>query len=119
MQSARFLVWLALALLVGLSAAALGFGLYAYSVQLEHGDIVTGLRNPGAGGAAWGFYIVFYVYFVGVSFAGITVASMARLFHIEALEPVTRLAELLTITALMVGALMVLADLGRPLDGLL
>ncbi len=106
-------------LLVGLSAAALGFGLYAYSVQLEHGDIVTGLRNPGAGGAAWGFYIVFYVYFVGVSFAGITVASMARLFHIEALEPVTRLAELLTITALMVGALMVLADLGRPLDGLL
>lgn len=106
-------------LLLGVAVAMLGFGLYAYSVQLKHGDIVTGLRNPGNGGAAWGFYIVFYVYFVGVSFAGITVASMARLFHIDTLKPVTRLAELLTITALMVGAMMVLADLGRPLDGLL
>ncbi|MCA9674486.1 MAG: polysulfide reductase NrfD [Kofleriaceae bacterium] len=105
-------------LLVLLSALALGFGLYAYSIQLERGDIATGLRNPGNGGAAWGFYIVFYVYFVGVSFAGITVASLARLFHIETLKPVTRLAELLTIVALIVGALMVLADLGRPLDGL-
>ncbi|MBK9032512.1 MAG: polysulfide reductase NrfD [Myxococcales bacterium] len=106
-------------LLGAASIAALAFGLYAYVVQLEHGDIVTGLRNPGNGGAAWGFYIVFYIYFVGVSFAGITVAAMARLFHIEALKPVTRLAELLTISALVVGALMVLADLGRPLDGLM
>jgi len=106
-------------LLVLLSAAAVGVGLYCYSVQLARGDIATGLRNPGSGGAAWGFYIVFYVYFVGISFAGITVASLARLFHIDALKPVTRLAELLTIVALVVGAMMVLADLGRPLDGLL
>jgi molybdopterin-containing oxidoreductase family membrane subunit len=106
-------------LLVLLAACAVGIGLYCYSVQLARGDIVTGLRNPGHGGAAWGFYIVFYVYFVGVSFAGITVASLARLFHIDQLKPVTRLAELLTIVALMVGAMMVLADLGRPLDGLL
>lgn len=106
--------------LLGAAAiCALGLGLYAYSIQLEHGDIVTGLRNPGNGGAAWGLYIVFYIYFVGVSFAGITVAAMARLFHIETLKPVTRLAELLTISALLVGAMMVLADLGRPMQGLL
>jgi Ni/Fe-hydrogenase subunit HybB-like protein len=105
--------------LVLVSIAAVAFGVYCYSRQLVHGDIVTGLRNPGHGGAAWGFYIVFYVYFVGISFAGITVASLARLFHIDALKPVTRLAELLTIVALIVGAMMVLADLGRPLDGLL
>jgi len=105
--------------LVVLSAAALGFGVYAYSQQLLHGDIVTGLRNPGYGGGAWGFYIVFYVYFVGVSFAGITVAAMARLFHIDTLKPVSRMAELLTIVALIAGAAMVMADLGRPMDGLL
>ncbi len=105
--------------LVGLSLLAIAFGVYCYLQQLLHGDIVTGLRNPGNGGAAWGFYIVFYVYFVGVSFAGITVASMARLFHIETLKPVTRMAELLTIIALVVGAMMVLADLGRPLDGII
>lgn len=106
-------------LLVLVAAVAVGVGLYCYSVQLARGDIATGLRNPGHGGAAWGFYIVFYVYFVGVSFAGITVASLARVFHIDTLKPVTRLAELLTIVALIVGAMMVLADLGRPLDGLL
>ncbi|HTJ45692.1 MAG TPA: NrfD/PsrC family molybdoenzyme membrane anchor subunit [Kofleriaceae bacterium] len=105
-------------LLVAAAAALVAIGLYAYSIQLRRGDISTGLRNPGNGGAAWGFYIVFYVYFVGVSFAGITVAALARLFHIEALKPVTRMAELLTIVALCVGAMMVLADLGRPLIGL-
>jgi len=105
-------------LLVALAIAMFGFGVYAYLYQYEHGDIATGLRNPGNGGAAWGFYIVFYVYFVGISFAGITVASMARLFHIDTLKPVSRMAELLTIVALIVGALMVLADLGRPGHGL-
>ena len=107
--------WLPLAAIAG---AMLACGLYAYSVQLARGDIATGLRNPGNGGAAWGFYIVFYVYFVGISFAGITVASLARIFHIDTLKPVTRMAELLTIVALCTGALMVLADLGRPLIGL-
>ena len=106
-------------LLVLLSVAAFAFGIYAYTEQLAHGDIVTGLRNPGYGGGAWGLYIVFYVYFVGVSFAGITVAAIARLFHIDTLKPVSRMAELLTIVALIAGACMVLADLGRPEQGLL
>jgi molybdopterin-containing oxidoreductase family membrane subunit len=105
--------------LILIAAIAVMLGLRSYAEQLMHGDIVTGLRNPGNGGAAWGFYIVFYVYFVGVSFAGITVASLSRLFHIDALKPVTRMAELLTIIALLVGAMMVLADLGRPDHGLL
>ena len=105
-------------LLAAIAALMLGFGVYAYAYQYQHGDIVTGLRNPGNGGAAWGFYIVFYVYFCGVSFAGIVVASMARLFHIDILKPVSRMAELLTIVALIVGALMVVADLGRPVHGL-
>jgi molybdopterin-containing oxidoreductase family membrane subunit len=94
--------------------AAMAFGVFCFLRQLEGGFIVTTHRNPGNGGAAWGMYIVFYVVLVGVSFAGITVASIARLFNVTALKPVTRLAELLTITALMGGALMIMADLGRP-----
>ncbi|MBI2373035.1 MAG: polysulfide reductase NrfD [Deltaproteobacteria bacterium] len=106
-------------LVLAASFVALGAALFAYSFQLRHGDIVSGLRDPGRGGAAWALYIAAYVYFVGVSFAGITVASMARIFHIDTLKPLTRIAELLTIVALIAGALMVLADLGRPLDGLI
>lgn len=104
--------------LVALSLALIGLAVYAYTVQYREGYIVTNLRNPGRGGAAWGLYIAMDVYFVGVSFAGITVASIARLFKLDALEPVTRLAELLTIAALLAGACVVVADLGRPGRGL-
>jgi molybdopterin-containing oxidoreductase family membrane subunit len=102
-----------------LSLAAIAIGLYCYADHVEHGFIVSALRNPGQGGGAWGLAIMFYVYFVGVSFAGIVVAALARLFDLEVLRPVTRIAELLTITALIAGACAVMSDLGRPLDGLL
>ncbi len=102
-----------------LAAAAVAFGAFCFREQVEHGFIVTGLRNPGQGGGAWGLYIAFDVFFVGVSFAGITVAALCRLFDIDELKPVTRLAELLTITALLAGAAAVMSDLGRPLHGLL
>ncbi len=105
--------------LIGLSALALCFGVWCFSQQLTYGDIVTGHRNPGYGGAAWGMYIVGYVFFVGVSFAGITVSALSRLLHVEALKPATRIAELMTISALIAGSCAVFADLGRPLDGLL
>jgi molybdopterin-containing oxidoreductase family membrane subunit len=105
--------------LVTLALCLIALGAYAYSVQYRGGYIVTNLRDPGRGGAAWGLYIAMDVYFVGVSFAGITVASIARLFQLRVLEPVTRLAELLTIAALMAGAIVVVADLGRPGHGLL
>jgi molybdopterin-containing oxidoreductase family membrane subunit len=105
-------------LLAGLAAAALGLGLFSFYNEEHYGAIVTGMRNPGYGGASWGLYIVFVVFFIGVSFAGITVAALARLFDIEALRPVTRIAELLTLVALVAGASCVLADLGRPDVGL-
>ncbi|MBI2893423.1 MAG: polysulfide reductase NrfD [Deltaproteobacteria bacterium] len=106
-------------LLVLGALAALGFGAFAFVQQTLHGFIVTGLRNPGYGSAAWGWYIAFDVFFVGVSFAGITIAAVCRLFDVAVLKPITRMAELLTITALLAGAGVVVSDLGRPLEGLL
>lgn len=99
--------------------AVVAFGVYGYAQQVTHGEIVTGLRTVGSGGVAWGLYIVFVVFFIGISFAGITIAALIRLFEIKAIEPLARLAELLTIVSLLLGACCVLADLGRPLHGLL
>ncbi|MCS7296447.1 MAG: polysulfide reductase NrfD, partial [Dehalococcoidia bacterium] len=100
-------------------AAVVVVGAVAYSRQFIHGEIVTGLRDWGtAGGAPWGLYISFVVYFIGVSFAGISIAALVRLLRITALEPVTRMAELLTIVSLVLGAFSVLADLGQPLRGI-
>ncbi len=98
--------------------AVLSWGIYGFLQQILHGLIVTGMRTIGQGGAAWGLYIAFDVYFIGVSFAGIAVAALVRLLAIADLRPLTRIAELLTLVTLPLGALVVLADLGRPFHGL-
>lgn len=107
-------------ILLLLSLAFVGWGIFAYSQQIIHGEIVTGLRDIGTmGGAPWGIYVVFVVYFVGVSFAGITIAALIRLFRLDHLRGISRMAELLTIIALILGALSIMADVGRPLRALL
>ncbi len=64
-----------------------GFGLFAYWRETSQGMVVTGMRNVGTqGGATWGLYISMVVYFVGVSFAGITVAALIRSFDLKSLR---------------------------------
>ena len=71
------------------------------------------------GGATWGLYITFVVYFVGVSFAGITIAALIRLFNLEKLRPIARMAEVMTVVALVLGAIAIVADLGQPFRGII
>jgi molybdopterin-containing oxidoreductase family membrane subunit len=104
---------------VALLVALVALGLYAYRRQLVEGLVVTGLRDPGPmGGAAWGLYIAFDVYFVGVSFAGITMAALIRLLRLQHLRVVARIAETLTVISLLLAAFSVLPDLGQPLRGI-
>ncbi len=106
--------------LIGVLLAFVVLGLYAYSRQLAVGEAVTGMRDIGTmGGATWGLYVAFVVYFVGVSFAGITVAALIRLMNLEFLKPIARMAEVLTVIALILGAFSILADVGRPLRAIL
>ena len=95
------------------------FGAYGYLQQRLHGDIVTGLRTVGQGGPAWGLYICFDVMFVGFAFSGISLSALTRIFRIHTLWPVTRMAEVLAVIALMMAGVCVIADLGRPLHGLI
>lgn len=107
-------------LLGGLLVLLVALGIVAYSREFTQGMIITGLGNVGTmGGATWGLYIVFVIYLVGVSFAGITVAALIRLLNLDHLRPVSRMAELLTIISLLLAAMMVLADLGQPLRGII
>ncbi len=108
--------WLAV---VGLAAVAVALGIYAYSLEASEGLVATGLRDLGTmGGVPWGLYVAFVVYFVGVSFAGITIAVLIRLLRLERLRSVARMAELLTVVALLLAALSILVDLGQPLRGI-
>ena len=106
-------------LFMGLAAAGTAIGVVGWLAEHEQGMVATGMRDVGTmGGATWGLYISLVVYFVGVSFAGITVAALIRLFNLEHLKGVARMAELLTVVALLLGALAIVVDLGQPLRGL-
>ncbi len=106
---ARFVV------LAAVLSALVVLGIVAYAYQFMEGEQVTGMRDLGTGGGAvWGLYIVFVVYFGGVAFAGVTLAAIIRLFDIERLRPIRRMAELLTVVALILAAFTVIIDLGRP-----
>ncbi len=92
-----------------------GLGIYSYAQQLTHGEVVTGLRNIGTmAGVSWGLYVVIYVYFMGLSFAGITLAVLIRLFNLEPLKPIARIAQVMTVVTIIIGAFGVIADVGQP-----
>jgi molybdopterin-containing oxidoreductase family membrane subunit len=100
-------------------AALTGIGTYAYLQETTTGMIVTGMRDVGTmGGATWGLYVSMVVYFIGVSFAGVTVAALIRIFNLDYLRPIVRIAELLTVVALVLGGLAIIADLGQPVRGI-
>ena len=99
-----FRVWIAL-LVLGL---ALGLGAWVY--QLSQGLAATNMRNP----MMWGLYITLFMYFVGLSAGGLIVASAGRLFGATRLKPIVRIAVLEATVAVMIAALLLLPDIGRP-----
>jgi molybdopterin-containing oxidoreductase family membrane subunit len=96
--------------LVAALATVVTWGVFAWIWQLKHGLAVTGLNNH----VSWGFYLTNFVFFIGISHAGTLVSAILRLTHAEWRRPITRLAEMITVVALVVGASMVVADMGRP-----
>lgn len=93
--------------------AVIGFGLYAYSIQLRRGLAVTGMA-PTLNKVMWGLYITNFVFFIGISHAGTLISAILRVSHAGWRTPITRMAEFITVIALSVGALFPIFDLGRP-----
>ena len=90
--------------------AVIAWGGYAYITQLRHGLIVTGMRDV----ILWGVYVVNFVFFIGISHAGTLVSAILRVTGANWRTPITRMAEVITVVALMVGGLMPFIDMGRP-----
>ncbi|RJQ38111.1 MAG: polysulfide reductase [Dehalococcoidia bacterium] len=86
------------------------WGLYAFVVQLRYGLVSTGMRDQ----VLWGLYLVNFVFFIGISHAGTLISAILRVTHAGWRTPVTRMAEMITVVAISVGALMPIIDLGRP-----
>ena len=92
-----------------LSLPVLG-ALGAWIYQLNNGLRVTGLHHQ----VFWGVYITNLITFIGFSYGGALVSAILRLTGAEWRAPITRLAEATALVTLVVGALFIFVDLGRP-----
>ena len=89
-------------------ALALVF-LYCWGYQIANGIGVTGINRP----VFWGFYIINFVFWIGISHAGTLISAILRVTKAEWRRPVTRSAEAITLFALAIGGLFPLIHLGR------
>lgn len=85
------------------------WGIYALYVQITEGHIVTGMRDN----VVWGIYIVNFIFFMGISYAGALISGTLHLFRTSWRKPVIRMAEFITIIALFIGPLYILLCIGR------
>ncbi len=90
--------------------AIVAWGLYAYIVQLRYGLMATGARDV----VPWGLYIVNFVFFIGISYAGTLVSAVLRITNAGWRTPITRMAEVIAVVALLLGAILPIIDLGHP-----
>jgi len=102
--SRRFYVAVAVLLAVVLFTACM------YVRQLVKGLAVTGMMQP----VTWGFYIISFVFFIGISHAGTLISAILRITQAEWRRPITRMAEVITAIVLAIGGLHPIIDLGRP-----
>ena len=90
----------------------LGFfllGIYGLIQQIDKGHIVTGMRDN----VVWGFYIVNFIFFMGLSYSGALISGVLHLFHTGWRKPVIRLAELITVISLIIGPFFIFFCIGR------
>jgi len=102
--SRGYLLTLVAAFLVG------SWGLGCWGYQIVRGIGVAGIRRP----TMWGFYLVNFVFWIGISHAGTLISAILRLTDAGWRKPVTRAAEAITVFALMIGAMFPIIHLGRP-----
>jgi molybdopterin-containing oxidoreductase family membrane subunit len=94
---------------LGLSALIVVWAGFAWGYQLVEGIGVAGIRRP----VFWGFYIVNFVFWIGISHAGTLISAILRLTDAGWRRPVTRAAEAITVFALMIGGTFPIIHLGR------
>lgn len=96
-------------LLIGVLLVFIAIGLVALFQQIFIGHIVTGMRDN----VIWGLYIVNFIFFIGISYAGAILSGMLYLFNVSWRRPIVRISGLLTIAAGIIGPVFILLCIGR------
>ena len=85
-------------------------GAFAYYRQLRYGLVVTAMRDY----ASWGIYISNFVFFVAISLVGSLITAILRLSKVQWSTPITRIAEFIAVAAIILSAVSIIVDMGRP-----
>src|SRR4249920_151637 len=85
-------------------------GAYAYYRQLRYGLVVTNMRDY----VSWGIYISNFVFFVAISLVGSLITAVFRLSDVHWSTPLTRIAEIIAVSAIVFASLIIIVDMGRP-----
>ena len=96
-------------LLVGFLLLVIAAGVYALYIQIVKGHIVTGMRNN----VVWGLYIVNFIFFIGISYAGALISGILHLLRVPWRTPIIRMAELITVISTLIGPTYILLCVGR------
>ena len=97
-------------LLLLAAIGALSFGAVAWVVQLREGIGVAGITHP----IMWGVYITDFVFWVGIAHSGTLISAVLYLFRAKWRVPIYRVAEAMTVFAVLTAGLFPIIHLGRP-----
>ena len=96
-------------MIFGFFLVIFAYGINGLVQQIDKGHIVTGMRDN----VVWGVYIVNFIFFMGLSYAGALVSGALHLFKTPWRAPVIRLAELITVISLAIGPFFIFFCVGR------
>ena len=85
-------------------------GIIAYIDQLLQGQVVTNMRDY----VLWGIYISNFVFFVATSFVGSVAVAILRLTKNPWRTPFVRIAEIITVAAIVMAGITIMIDMARP-----
>jgi len=85
-------------------------GAFAYYRQLKNGLVVTHMRDY----VSWGIYISNFVFFVAISLVGSLITAIFRLAKVPWRTPLTRISEIIAVSAITFASLIIIVDMGRP-----
>ena len=87
-----------------------GFGLFCFIHQVYTGLGVAGYRHP----VFWGVYITDFVFWVGIAHSGTLISAILFLFRANFRMSIYRIAEGMTVFAVLTAGLFPIIHLGRP-----
>ena len=85
-------------------------GAFAYYRQLRYGLVVTNMGDY----LSWGIYISNFVFFGAISLVGSLITPILRLADVHWATPLTRIAEIIAVSAIIFASIIIVVDMGRP-----